>query len=134
MICIYCGNKTQVTNSRIQKRLNRIWRRRRCLVCNAIFTTEEMADLRTSLSVRCANGPVAPFSRDKLFISILRSVGHRTSSIDDAGALTATVIAILLHDATTAAIGPADIIRTVLATLHRFDNVAAVQYQAYHRQ
>lgn len=133
MVCIYCGGKTQVTNSRPQKRLHQTWRRRHCTACGAVFTTNEAVDLTTSLAVRRGNGPVTPFNRDKLFGSILRAVGHRAQPVEDAGALTATITVKLLHGAATAAISPADIISITQETLQRFDNAAAVQYRAYHK-
>jgi transcriptional repressor NrdR len=133
MVCIYCSSSTRVTNSRPQKRLMQVWRRRGCTNCGAIFTTNEAVDLSTSIVVRLVGGAVAPFSRDKLFVSILRAVGHRTQPLEDANALTATIIAKLLHATSGAALAPADITRTAAETLKRFDTAACVQYQAYHR-
>jgi len=133
MVCIYCGNETQVVNSRPQKRLNQIWRRRQCSGCGAVFTTEESAHLSTSLAVRRQNGPVSPFSRDKLFLSLLKALGHRTTPVEDAGALTATIVAQLLQNTPKATIDPSDIAKTALGALQRFDTAAAVQYQAYHK-
>lgn len=133
MVCIYCGGKTHVTNSRLQKRLNRTWRRRECMDCHAIFTTEEAAELSTSLSVRSNDGKIQPFSRDKLFASVLQAVGHRKTHVEDAGALTDTIIAKLLHSTTQAAVRPAEIIIIATETLSRFDTAASVQYQAYHQ-
>ena len=133
MVCIYCGGKTQVTNSRPQKRLNRTWRRRECTKCHAIFTTEEAVDLGGSLVVRHPSSPVEPFSRDKLFASILRAVGHRQAPVEDAGALCTTIIAKLLRGDMQTSLNPSDIIRTTVTTLQHFDSAAAVQYQAYHK-
>jgi transcriptional regulator NrdR family protein len=133
MVCIYCGGKTQVTNSRPQKRLNQTWRRRECYSCQAIFSTNEIADLSTAISVRQKNGPTAPFNREKLLISIFRAVGHRQSPLEDASALTATITAKLLHSTAEAAVSPSDIVKIALETLQRFDTAAAVQYQAYHK-
>lgn len=133
MVCIYCGGKTQVTNSRLQKRLNHTWRRRECTICHAVFTTEEAPELTTSLSVRPGNGKPQPFSRDKLFASVLRAVGHRKTHVEDAGALTDTIIAKLLLSTTQAAVTPAEIVVIAYETLQHFDTAAAVQYQAYHQ-
>lgn len=133
MVCIYCGSPTQVTNSRPQKRLNQVWRRRACTQCGAIFTTNETADLATSLVVQAGGGSVQPFHRDQLFVSILRAVGHRQAPVNDAGALTATITAKLLHGTKTAAITRQNIITVVLQTLKHFDSAAAVQYAAYHQ-
>jgi len=132
MVCIYCGGKTQVTNSRPQKRLNHIWRRRECLVCHAIFTSVEAAQLSSSLSVKSGKGNIKPFSRDKLFASVLGAVGHRKTRVADAGALTDTIIAKLLGSTTQAAVSPAEIVIIAHETLSRFDKAAAVQYRAYH--
>lgn len=73
-----------------------------------------------------------PFSRDKLFLSVYRSVGHRDQSVADATALTATVTAKLL-DGAQAALNPSEITKTALEVLKRFDKAAAVQYGAYHK-
>jgi transcriptional regulator NrdR family protein len=75
---------------------------------------------------------MSPFSRDKLFASVLHAVGHRKTHVADASALTDTIIAKLLHSTTVATIEPAEIVDVVHATLVRFDTAAAVQYQAYH--
>lgn len=137
MICIYCGGKTQVTNSRHQKRLNHNWRRRECYSCQAVFTTIETADYSSSLTVRSADSnkhsPLLPFNRDKLFVSVLRAVGHREQPLEDASALTATITAKLVANTTQAVISPADIVKSALETLRLFDEVAAIQYRAYHK-
>jgi transcriptional repressor NrdR len=133
MVCIYCGGKTKVTNSRPQKRLHQVWRRRCCVQCQAIFTTNEAADFSTSLIVRHSDGAVTPFSRDVLFISIHQVVGHRETPVDDASALTATITAKLLHGGSEAVIRPSEIAKAAYRTLERFDEAASVQYRAYHR-
>jgi transcriptional repressor NrdR len=133
MVCIYCGGSTRVTNSRPQRRLHQTWRRRACTKCGAIFTTNEAVDLATSLVVRRKDNTVTPFDRDQLFVSVLQSVGHRKQPIKDAGALTATITAKLLHGTKTAAIKPSDITEIAIQTLKRFDSAAAVQYAAYHK-
>jgi transcriptional repressor NrdR len=133
MVCIYCGSPTKVTNSRPQKRLLQVWRRRACTQCGALFTTNEIVDLTTSLSVRLSGGRPRPFSRDKLFVSILRSVGHRDEPLDDANGLTATIISKIIQSTTEAFVEPSQIIAIALDTLQRFDAAAAIQYKAYHR-
>ncbi len=101
--------------------------------CGAVFTTIESAELGTSLAVKHPDGHIRPFSRDKLLISVSRSVGHRQAPAEDAGALTATITALLLSQTNEAVISPSDIIRVALAVLRRFDDAAAVQYGAYHK-
>ena len=133
MVCIYCGERTQVTNSRPQKRLHQVWRRRACLSCAAAFTTNETVDLSTSLVVRSRDGGIRPFSRDQLFVAVLAAVGHRATAVADAGALTTTITAKLLRGTDTAAVSIDGIISTALQVLTNFDKAAAVQYSAYHK-
>lgn len=162
MVCIYCGSKTQVANSRHQKRVNQVWRRRECTRCHAVFTSLEAADYASSIVVRpteptedphsrskAAAGamsakdrrtairaskhtPPRPFNRDQLFASLLKCLGHRSTPVEDASALTSTVIAKLLAQGSKASISPAEIIIVATDTLKRFDKAAMVQYQAYH--
>lgn len=133
MVCIYCGGDTRITNSRPQKRLGQTWRRHACLQCSSIFTTNESVDLTTSLTVSNETAAVRPFSRDKLFVSLLKALGHRQDPVKDAGALTATVIAKLTHEAKAAVVSHKAITTVALQTLKHFDRPAAVQYAAYHQ-
>ncbi|HSW99258.1 MAG TPA: hypothetical protein VLF71_05480 [Candidatus Saccharimonadales bacterium] len=73
-----------------------------------------------------------PFSRDNLFASVHDSCKHRPSSIDDAGALTQTIIAKLVARQHGGIITRDDISRTTHAVLARFDTTAATVYAAYH--
>ena len=132
MVCIYCGASTSVTNSRLQSKLNRVWRRRRCNECNSIFTTLEAIDEQKSIMV-LDNESLTPFSLDKLFISIYESCRHQDSAANNARALTDTVLGKVLK---TARLNPTitkqDIQRATYKTLQRFDNAAAVHYKAYY--
>lgn len=132
MVCVYCGNETNVTNSRPQKRLNQVWRRRRCSSCRAIVTTIEAIDYAAAWRVKRANGRLYPFSRDKLFISLYNSLQHRKSAIDDAAALTATVIRSLALVQARSTLEPAMIRSAVTTALNRFDKAAATHYEAFH--
>lgn len=134
MVCIYCGSPTQVVNSRAQKRLMQVWRRRHCSHCGAVFTTHELVDLASGFAVRHADGSIKPFSRDKLYTSVLRACGHREGAIDEAGALTATIISKLRRQTDLATLKPEYIARISLETLQQFDTAAGVQYGAYHKQ
>src|SRR5437868_1260590 len=125
MVCIYCGSPTQVTNSRLQRRANHIWRRRKCLACGAIFTSEEHAALQSSLMVAKANAKLAPFSRDILFTSVHDSCRHRPAHVDDAGALTKTIITELMKKQDGGIVARDDIVRTAHEILGRFDQAAA---------
>ena len=134
MVCIYCGGRTHVTNSREQKRVEHIWRRRACGKCQAIFTTIESADLSASLRVNHpTTGQMEPFSRNKLFMSLVRALGHRSDALESADALTATSIAQLLKVRPGASIEVSAIRAHAHTALARFDKVAAISYAAYHK-
>ncbi len=133
MVCVKCGKKTAVVNSRLQKKLNTVWRRRFCNKCQLIFTTEEAIKYDLVILVKDKSNKYLPFSRDKLFLSIYKSCSHRRSAIEDSNALTNTVIARLLQEqATLTVILSKDIKQACLVTLNRFDKSVANIYQAYH--
>ncbi len=132
MVCLYCGNKTIVTNSRAQRHLNQIWRRRKCTACSSVVTTIEAANMGTSHLVRNETGELKPFSRDKLFISILNSLQHRRNPLEDAVGLTYTITRKLLDEATKGVITKTIIAHASLVALNRFDKAASVHYQAIH--
>src|ERR1700731_3135221 len=96
MICPYCGSSTQVTNSRRQKKDIRVWRRRHCDNCGAIFTTFETLDMASLRLANIDSKASEAFSGTKLLISIYESCKHRKSAPEDARALTDTVINLLL--------------------------------------
>jgi len=131
MVCIYCGGQTRVVNSRPQARSNRVWRRRRCLACAAVFSTEEA--VRHELAWRVRNGKhLQPFLRDKLFLSLYESCRHRKTALSDADGLTETVIKKLQGYTANGTVSPHDIARVAQVALNRFDRAAGVQYQAFH--
>lgn len=131
MVCIYCSGSTQVTNSRHQKRINNVWRRRKCQQCQAVFTTVEAEDSAQALRVNRHND-LEPFSRDKLLISIYDSLRHRKTAIDDAGALTTTVQSLLYGYIDNATIDRDAIVEITASVLERFDNASATHYRAFH--
>lgn len=132
MVCTYCGAETNVINSRPGRRSNSVWRRRKCRVCGAIFSTREQADYEKTWVVQYTGGKFAPFLRDKLFISIHKSVQHRPSSLEDAVALTNTVINAIARKVENGSISTQDIAQTACQVLKRFDQPAAISYQAFH--
>jgi len=132
MVCIYCGAKTQVTNSRNQKKLKQVWRRRKCVNCSNIFTTIERIDYSTTLLIANNKGEVEEFIRDKLLLSIFQSLGHRASPIADAAAITDTIMSYVLNSLKTAVIKRDTLITISFNVLKKFDNAAAVHYLAYY--
>lgn len=131
MNCPYCGHETQVTNSRPQKRLNQIWRRRKCLNCKSIFTTNESLEANLALRV-LKDDELLPFNRDVLFLSIYESCKHRPKAIEEAHSLTNTIISKLTPQANKAVIDRAQIINTAQKVLKNFDKAAFIHYGAYH--
>lgn len=132
MVCIYCKHKTQVINSRPQRKPIGTWRRRKCLHCSSVFTSKELPDLESSLRVRAISGALSPFYRDKLFISLLSSLSHRQSSLKDAASLTDTIIGKLQGNSKAGVIEAPHITKEVLGVLRRFDKAACTHYLAHH--
>ena len=133
MVCLYCGSETQVINSRLQKRQNQTWRRRRCLNCQAVFSTHESASYEDSWRVKAPDGSLKPFLRNKLFLSLHKSCEHRPKSVEDATSLTHTVISLLRPQTANGLLEPANIILTAQEVLKNFDASAAVHYEAFHQ-
>lgn len=133
MNCLFCDGDTAVSNSRLQKRENNVWRRRECKSCGTVFTTIEKADLSYSIRVasEAQNEPLKPFFRSKLQISIYKCCKHLEQPEIVSDELTNTVIAKLIRKK-TALLKKQDITRVTLDVLHHFDKAAAVQYKAFH--
>lgn len=135
MVCIYCGNETEVYNSRDRKRNPSVWRRRRCRACVAQFSTNELPDYTTSLVISGQDKTLYPFNRDKLFLSLYKSLGHRKDALASATELTQTVIGKLLRDCTAkdGVISIRELAIQTYRTLKRYDPLAANTYKAYHQ-
>jgi transcriptional repressor NrdR len=131
MVCIYCGHFTKVSNSRLQKKANQVWRRRKCQGCGAVFTTLESVDATQALRVH-RQKHFQPFSRDKLLLSLYDSLRHRKTAMVDATALTATVLSQLYPLITNATLERDSIAEVAAAVLGRFDTAAATSYRAFH--
>ena len=133
MVCIYCGEETRVVNSRLQKRINCVWRRRRCSSCDAVFTSIESNAYESSLMVKHGTSHIVPFERDLLFVSVYDACRHRAHAISDASAITSTILGKLQQNKETQGIIERDYLISVTSSiLRRFDTAAYVYYQAYH--
>jgi transcriptional regulator NrdR family protein len=132
MVCLYCRGKTQVVNSRHQKRLNQTWRRRKCSSCSNIFSTTEKINYSTTLLITNKTGTISDFSKDKLLLSVYRSLGHRDDAINDAVALTDTIMSSIIKPLATPLVDTASIVKTTYLVLSNFDKAAAVHYRAYY--
>jgi transcriptional repressor NrdR len=131
MVCLYCGGKTEVVNSRPQKRINQVWRRRKCSTCGAVFTTNERIDYSATIVVKRKSG-LEPFERDTLLVSLATSLGHRPTAVGDAAALATTVTRALLSAAENGVVEATNITAESYKVLNRFDTLAAAHYRAYH--
>lgn len=132
MVCTYCGYDTNVSNSRHQRRSNTVWRRRKCQACGAVFSTIERADYEKSWIVEQPNGTLAPFLRDKLFVSVYNSCRHRPTALSDSIALTNTIISVAQKGIENGTLSVRVLASIVLTVLKRFDEPAAVSYRAFH--
>ncbi len=132
MVCIHCGAKTHVFNSRLQHRKNQIWRRRQCSKCEAIFTTEETPHYGSIWIVQKPNDGLEPFSRDKLLLSLYKSCQHRSTALVDAAELVDTIIRRVSEQVENGRIWYGSIAQVTIVILRRFDKAASVHYQANH--
>lgn len=128
MVCIYCGAKTKVTNSRLQKRANSVWRRRECLSCSAIWTSVEAPEARSAFRV-LKDESMHDFEPETLMISLYEALRHRKTAVTDAAALSQTVIQ-QLYKKRQAVFTTREIKTAALAVLQHFDPTAAAVYQA----
>lgn len=131
MVCIYCGSETKVTNSRLQKRNNQVWRRRQCLACKAIITTHEAVDMSSTLLVEKSGVP-EPFLSDLLFSEILLALQHRKDRYTAAREVTSTVVAELLEEPDKPMFKPPQISLATARVLARLDEQAWLRFTAEH--
>jgi transcriptional regulator NrdR family protein len=75
---------------------------------------------------------LTPFLKDRLFLSLHKSCEHRKQSIEDASALTDTVVSLLRSQAAKGLLETTNIAITAYEVLKNFDKAAAVHYQAFH--
>lgn len=134
MVCHVCGGGTAVINSRPQARGNSVWRRRQCVLCDTVVSTTEVIDYTKSILVRSpSNKQLQPFNRDRLMLSLYKSLGHRDSALTDAAGLCTTIMTKSVSRADAGILAAQTIIEVTLVALNRFDTLAARHYQAMHK-
>ena len=133
MVCINCGEKTHVTNSRASRKESSIWRRRECFSCGMLFTTTETPEYHGSWVVQSRDGALQPFSPDHLFLSLYKSCEHRQTALHDARALADTITRKLGSEVQHGILTVQTIIQTAQVALNRFDKAASVHYAAFHQ-
>lgn len=127
MECPFCGyDKTDVVDSRATYSHSQVWRRRRCLGCNKIYTTYEKA-LINFMKVEKRSGKLERYSRAKVYTGIYGAylrVPAKENVVDN---LTDQVESKLLkmHKNTISSQAVADI---VLPLLRSADTAAFVRY------
>lgn len=131
MVCVYCCGGTKVTNSRLQKRNNNVWRRRRCLACGAIFTTHEGVELESALVV-AKNGQNQPFLADLLLKELMDTLKHRNDVYTASRELLGTIVRRLLALPDRPVFSTDDIAKVTSEVLKRFDRRAHLRYLADH--
>lgn len=132
MVCTYCSSESDVINSRLQKRTNSVWRRRKCKDCLRLFTTIEQVDYEKSWVVQYADESLRPFQREQLFLSMYRSLQHRPDAIQDAISLSSTATGRIQQVYQHGIITSTAVATICLEILQRFDRAAAISYQAFH--
>jgi transcriptional regulator NrdR family protein len=102
-------------------------------LCDIVFSTEESIDYTKSIRVQASDDRhLATFERDRLLLSLYKSLGHRPSALSDAGGLCATIVAKLMATVHNGVISRSAIVQTSIVALNRFDKLAAQHYQAMH--
>jgi transcriptional repressor NrdR len=130
MVCPYCKKDSQVTNSRLQKRPNSVWRRRKCVNCGAVWTSHERIELATVWRVRKDNH-LTDFRPETLLISLYEALKHRKTADIDSKYVCDTVIAKLARQ-NSAELSTELIKKTAHDILRRYDKVAASLYLVTH--
>lgn len=131
MNCIYCGGETKVTNSRLQKKNNQVWRRRECLVCQSVFTTHETVELESALSVE-QDGRNTPFLPDLLLKELMLALIDRKDVYTASREVLGTIVRQLLALPQKPLYKPRDISNVTAGILKRFDRRAYLRYVADH--
>lgn len=98
--------------------------------CGNVFSTYETADRAKAWRVS-HDGKLAEFERDRIFISLYKSLGHRPAALREAGDLADTVVS-LLSKRPEGDISAAELAQTAYSVLKRFDKAAATHYAAFH--
>lgn len=135
MLCPFClHEKTEVYNSRSTSAGTQVWRRRRCLSCNATFTTQESFNPSDSWKVRGLK-KTTRYSRPRLALSIIKACDHRPDIESTVWYLFEGIERQLLPLAASnnLIVSLNDITRITANVLKNFDATAYVKYMSYHQ-
>jgi transcriptional repressor NrdR len=131
MKCPYCNSESSVTNSRLQKRSNSVWRRRKCQKCHAIWTTSERLQASGTFKVQ-TNMLMVDFRPETLLISIYEVLKHRKSPDTDAQYVSNTVIEDL-QNLKQPSFTTTQITTTTYNVLKNYDKLASELYKTIHK-
>lgn len=120
-------SKTQIYNSRSNKRTFQTWRRHRCLACGFVFSTRETIEADQTLRV-IHETETEPFSRATLLLSIATACDHRKDDADSAFYLTGVIEAKLHTLSTKGTVSKEQITAVALDTLKNYDAKAYLKY------
>ncbi len=129
MVCINCGTKTKISNSRFNVKTVQTWRRHTCTQCRTMFTTRELIDSSVSYRVKRPDSSLQPVMRELLFVSVHESLSHRKDAPEAAAALTDTIFG-KIHANKSLIIDITWLTSKTHEILNRFDKPAAVRYKA----
>lgn len=135
MECPFClHKKSEVYNSRSTNGGTAVWRRRRCLNCGKVFTTQEGFD-PSGVWLVVDGKNKNKYSRAKLAMSLLRACDHRLNQDNTAWYLFEAVEQQLYPIAAQheQKLTPQDITNKAAEILKRFDAAAYVKYISYHQ-
>jgi len=132
MFCINCFQKnTRVINSRPQKKVPQIWRRRQCAACGTTFTTRERPALKDNKLVIMPSGKQEVFNIGRLIISIAKAYTHDPQEAKDNSFWLAQRVEEILSTEREV-VTTEDIEAITHDVLRHFDELAAMQYAAQH--
>lgn len=133
MRCPFCGNEnTKVIDSRIYSDGNSIKRRRECEKCEKRFTThEKVGDL--SLTVVKKSGKKQPYSRDKVYNGIIRSLEKRKVDTEKVEEIIDKIERIILSEY-SGEIKSSDLGNLIIRNLLEIDEVAYVRFASVYKQ
>ncbi len=109
-----------------------MWRRRECLVCQAVFTTHEAVELESALSVD-KSGQNQPFLPDLLLKELMLALSHRKDVYTASREVLGTIVHQLLALPQKPLYKPTDVSKVTSEVLKRFDKQAYLRYVAEHR-
>ncbi len=122
-------------NSRATSAGAQVWRRRRCLACKKVFTTQEVFNPTDIWKVIVNPKQTSRYSRPRLALSIIKACDHRTDMESTVWYLFEGIERQLLpiaaaHNMT---LSLNDVTQAAADILKNFDATAYVKYMSYHQ-